>query len=576
MLILVAALVFSGLLFLLFDFTLIGKALRATAMNRTGARLMGVRPARAGTIAYLLGSLMAGVSGILIAPVNTMFYDSGFLLGLKAFVGAIVGGMTSYPVAALGAFGVGILESFASFQSSTFKDVIVFSLLIPILLWRSLASTAFRRGSRGMTPLPDPSRRCRGDRLPRGGALRSQSVQHHAAELHRHLLARRDRARAADRGRRHRVVRPGRLRRRRGLRDGLDDGGQAAIRPGSVSYWPITLTCSIAAMLGFVTLRLGGHFLSLSTVAWGLAIAFLFGNIEGLGRYNGISGIPPISIGSLALVDSWQIYYLIWAIVVAVLLVCVQPSRLPRSAARCARCAAAIRWSKASGSTRSRSSSRHSSSRLSSAALSGWLYAHLSRFISPGPFDAGMGIEYLMMAMVGGSVSLLGGVVGAAIVTLLKNTVQDYLPLLAKGASGQLEIVAFSALFILFLQRARQGIVPFLARFLPKPKQSRPQPAPPLPRREQPAPGTLLLKVGGAERRFGGLVAVNNVSFEVRSGEILGLIGPNGAGKTTMFNLLTGALPREQRRDRVRRTVDHPRRSNTTSLAPGSPARSST
>ncbi|KJC56138.1 ABC transporter permease [Bradyrhizobium sp. LTSPM299] len=140
MLILTAALVFSGLLFLFFDFTLLGKALRATAFNRTGARLMGIRPARAGTIAYLLGSLMAGVSGILIAPVNTIFYDSGFLIGLKAFVGAIVGGLVSYPGAALGAFGVGILESFASFESSTLKDVIVFSLLIPVLLWRSLAS----------------------------------------------------------------------------------------------------------------------------------------------------------------------------------------------------------------------------------------------------------------------------------------------------------------------------------------------------------------------------------------------------------------------------------------------------
>lgn len=139
-LILTASLVFSGVLFLFFDFTLIGKALRATALNRTGARLMGIRPARAGTIAYLLGSLMAGVSGILIAPVNTIFYDSGFLIGLKAFVGAIMGGMTSYPGAALGAFGVGILESFASFESSTLKDVIVFSLLIPILLWRSFAS----------------------------------------------------------------------------------------------------------------------------------------------------------------------------------------------------------------------------------------------------------------------------------------------------------------------------------------------------------------------------------------------------------------------------------------------------
>jgi branched-chain amino acid transport system permease protein len=140
MLIAIAALVFSGLLYLFFDFSLVGKALRATAVNRTGARLMGIRPERAGTVAYLLGSLMAGVSGILIAPVNTIFYDSGFLIGLKAFVGAIVGGMTSYPGAAIGAVGVGILESFASFQSSALKDVIVFSLLIPILVWRSLAA----------------------------------------------------------------------------------------------------------------------------------------------------------------------------------------------------------------------------------------------------------------------------------------------------------------------------------------------------------------------------------------------------------------------------------------------------
>ena len=139
-LIVAAAVVFSALLFLLFDFTLTGKALRATAVNRTGARLMGIRPSRSGAIAYLLGSLMAGVSGILIAPVNTIFYDSGFLIGLKAFVGAIIGGLVSYPLTALGAVMVGMLESFAAFQSSSFKDVIVFSLLIPVLVWRSLIS----------------------------------------------------------------------------------------------------------------------------------------------------------------------------------------------------------------------------------------------------------------------------------------------------------------------------------------------------------------------------------------------------------------------------------------------------
>jgi branched-chain amino acid transport system permease protein len=136
-LIVASAAFFSLLLFLFFNFTLYGKALHATAMNRTGARLMGIRPHQSGTIAFLLGSLLAAVSGILIAPVNTLFYDSGFLIGLKAFVGAIIGGLVSFPVTAIGSIFVGILESFAAFQSSPFKEVIVFSILIPVLLWRS-------------------------------------------------------------------------------------------------------------------------------------------------------------------------------------------------------------------------------------------------------------------------------------------------------------------------------------------------------------------------------------------------------------------------------------------------------
>lgn len=135
-----AAIVFSALLYLFFDFTLTGKSLRATAVNRTGARLMGIRPERSGAIAYVVGSLMAGVSGVLIAPDNTMFYDSGFLLGLRAFVGAIIGGMVSYPGTAIGSLFVGVLESFAAFENSAYKDVIVFSLLIPILIVRSLTS----------------------------------------------------------------------------------------------------------------------------------------------------------------------------------------------------------------------------------------------------------------------------------------------------------------------------------------------------------------------------------------------------------------------------------------------------
>jgi branched-chain amino acid transport system permease protein len=135
-----AAVALSGLLFLYFEGTVTGKALRATAINQTGARLVGIRPRRAGTIAFVLGSVLGGVSGLLIGPVTTIYYDSGFLIGLKAFVAAIVGGLGSYPLTAVGAVAVGVLESFASFWSSSFKESIVFGALIPVLLWRSLIS----------------------------------------------------------------------------------------------------------------------------------------------------------------------------------------------------------------------------------------------------------------------------------------------------------------------------------------------------------------------------------------------------------------------------------------------------
>jgi branched-chain amino acid transport system permease protein len=137
LLMVVAAIVLSGLFFLVFERTVAGKALRATAVNRVGARLVGIRPARTALLAYGCASLLGGLVGVLIAPVTTMYYDSGFLIGLKAFVAAIVGGLASYPVTAVGALAVGVLESFSSFWSGALKDVIVFSLLIPVLMARS-------------------------------------------------------------------------------------------------------------------------------------------------------------------------------------------------------------------------------------------------------------------------------------------------------------------------------------------------------------------------------------------------------------------------------------------------------
>ena len=127
-------------LYQFFERTLYGKALRATAINRVGAQLMGISPTLAGKLTFFLAAFIGALSGVLIAPITTIYYDTGFLIGLKGFVAAIIGGLASYPLAAMGAIAVGLLESFASFWASAYKEVIVFTLIIPVLLWRSLRS----------------------------------------------------------------------------------------------------------------------------------------------------------------------------------------------------------------------------------------------------------------------------------------------------------------------------------------------------------------------------------------------------------------------------------------------------
>jgi len=138
--IIAASVALIALLYVLFERTVYGKALRATALNRTGARLMGISTTLAGKLSLGLAAFIGALSGVLVSPMTTLYYDSGFLIGLKGFVGAIIGGLASYPVAALGAVLVGLLESYSSFYASAFKEVIVFTLIIPVLVWRSLTS----------------------------------------------------------------------------------------------------------------------------------------------------------------------------------------------------------------------------------------------------------------------------------------------------------------------------------------------------------------------------------------------------------------------------------------------------
>jgi ABC-type branched-subunit amino acid transport system ATPase component len=177
------------------------------------------------------------------------------------------------------------------------------------------------------------------------------------------------------------------------------------------------------------------------------------------------------------------------------------------------------------------------------AGLSGWLYAHFQRAVNPTPFGAQAGIEYLFIAVVGGAGYVWGSVLGAAIVVILKEVLQSYLPLLLHG-SGQLETIVFGILLVMLLQLAPSGVWPWLLSWWPlEPKRRLPDARLTLPPRVRaPDAPSALIELENARKAFGGVVAVNDVSFDVQAQEIVALIGPNGAGKSTTFNLITGVL----------------------------------
>ena len=314
-----------------------------------------------------------------------------------------------------------------------------------------------------------------------------------------------------------------------------------------VSPWltlPLSLLVSgfAAVVLGLVTVRLSGHYLPLGTIAWGIGLFYLFGKLEFLGRNDGISSVPPLSIGSLRMLDPGTIYFAIWiAVVVSALLTMnLLDSRTGRAIRALRRGHIAA---EAFGVQTPRAKLLVFIYAAVLAGLSGWLYAHFERTVNPTPFGAEAGIEYLFIAVVGGAGYVWGGVLGAAIVVILKEILQSYLPYLFHG-EGQLETIVFGILLVTLLQLAPTGVWPWLTARLPfKPARRPPDTSLLLPGRPRAAASAaVLLEINHVRKQFGGVIAVNDVSFDVQAREIVALIGPNGAGKSTTFNLITGVL----------------------------------
>ncbi len=308
----------------------------------------------------------------------------------------------------------------------------------------------------------------------------------------------------------------------------------------------LLFSCSAAAIialiLGLLTLRMGGHYLAIATLAWGISFYYLFGNFKHLGGFNGIGDIPPLYLGNFKLDTERSMYGLILLFLVLSLWACFNllDSRVGR-ALRSIRYGKALPESFGINVARLKLAVFVIAATL--AAVSGWLYAHLQGYISPSPFNVTASIEYLFMAVIGGAAHIAGAVLGAGAVTLIREWLQDVMTVLF-GQAGNFEVVIFGLLMLFVLNRAKEGLWPILrsmASVSTKRVQVKAMPMPCI--KKTFASDGSLLDVRDVRKVFGGVVAVDGMTFSLNCGEILGLIGPNGAGKSTMFNLISGILP---------------------------------
>lgn len=313
------------------------------------------------------------------------------------------------------------------------------------------------------------------------------------------------------------------------------------LSPWLTLFVGLAITGVSALVVAGITLRMSGHYLPLATIAWGLSLYYLMGNLDALGKYDGLLGIQTLSLFGWDLGQGRGFFLLAWAVVVlaAVAVLQLLDSR-PGRAMRSLRTGTQMAEAMGVNTLRYKIIIFVIAALL--ASVSGWLFAHFQRSVNPSPFGLKMGIEYLFMTVVGGIGHVWGAITGALLTKLLEDQLQVLLPRLI-GTSGNYETIVFGIMLVLTLKFLPNGLWSLVERKLPRPQRPLDwNNAPALIERNKPATGELVLDVQAIRKEFGGLVAVNDIGFQIRAGQIVGLIGPNGAGKSTTFNLITGVL----------------------------------
>jgi ABC-type branched-subunit amino acid transport system ATPase component/ABC-type branched-subunit amino acid transport system permease subunit len=574
-----------GAMFWFSQHTAYGRALRAAASNRRGAALMGISPDMAGIASFTLTTFICATAGVLIAPFVTIYYNTGLLISLKAFVGATVGAMVSYPLAGVGAVLIGVFESFAAFWSSAYKESLVFALMVPILLgcsllakhaideeeekspsgdarrsWPLLARVrdVIRRSPRrvlmlvglvALAALPAVLPRfyvtlasyvglyaivCYGVILLTGIAGQVSFGQAAFVGVGAYASALLTKSCAV--GEAMRSV----------LGDVAVSAGSCGLSPWFALPVALAVTALSAWLLGLITLRMRGHYLPIATIAWSVSIFYVFANTDAIGASSGMTDLPAIPFGLGNPADGayeLRVYYLIAFVMLA--LGWMTRNLLDSRTGRAIRALKSKSlMAESMGVDVGLLKTKVFICAAVFAGLSGWLYAHLQRFINPASFSLDMSVQYVFMAVVGGVEQIAGAVTGSTVVRLIDDWLQNVSRSGLIEKAGNVEKVFFGILVILLLQRTRHGLAHLLATLGARSPAAPPPAAAafarvPGARRSR---GEPLLQVSEVSKQFGGLKAVSDVSFEVAAGEIVALIGPNGAGKSTIFNLISGAL----------------------------------